>query len=155
MSCEAEFEAKLHNQTGYLIDFCSTDKIMEWRTNNVPIADRWVQLFKHLHASNCEYAELSLIAEYILCIPGTNCPVERLFASANTTWTSSKSNLMIKTLRAILMMKCNFKQDCIEFYHYLLKSPSLLKQIASKDKYKVKNDNDEAEMLTDTEDEAE
>lgn len=154
-STEYDFEVKLNNQTGYLIDFCSADKLREWRTNNVSIVDRWVDLFKHLHASNCDYGELSIIAEYILCLPGTNCSVEWLFASAKVTWTSSKTNLMIKTLRAILMIKCNFKQNCIEFYHYLLKIPKLLQQIASKEKYKIVDDNNLAGALTDSEEDSE
>lgn len=72
---------------------------------------------------------------------------------ANITWTASKTNLFVATLRAILMVKCNFRQSCIEFYHYLLKMPKLLQRISSKDKYKIENASDDIGMLTDTSDE--
>lgn len=149
---ENDFESRLHNQCGYLIDYCTAEKLSEWKEKNVSITNRWMDVFKHLHANNNDYNELSVIAEYILCLPGTNCSVERLFASVTTTWTSSKTNLLIETLRAILMVKCNFKQTCIEFYRYLLKNPYLLKQIASKDKYKVANTDNDLVMLTDSSD---
>lgn len=145
-----DFEAKLHNQTGFLIDYCTAEKILDWREKNVPIPERWVEIFKHFHATHCGYDELSVIAEYILCLPGTNCSVERLFSATNLTWTSSKTNLLVATLRAILTVKCNFRQSCIEFYDYLLKTPELLKRISSKDKYKIENSSDDIEMLTDT-----
>lgn len=96
---------------------------------------------------------MSIIAEYILYLPGTNWSVERLFSPVNTTWTSSKTKLLIETLRAILIVKCNFKLSCVEFYKYLLKMPTILRQSSSKNKYKVITNEREIEMLTDNTDE--
>lgn len=68
-----------------------------------------------MFSQNLEYSELSALAEYTLCLPGTNCSVKQTFFSATKTWTLEKTNLRIITLRAILLMNYNFKYSCIVF----------------------------------------
>lgn len=149
-------EAKLHNQSGVLIEYCTEDRIMEWRAENTSIVDRWVEIFKHMFKNHCKYDELSVMIEYVLCLPGTNSSVERLFSSVNVTWTDSKTRLTIETLKAILFVKCNSREDCVAFYRYLQSNSKLVDQIASKGKYERSVEDGETaedvEMVTDESD---
>lgn len=140
-----ENACKLHTQFGFVESYCPEDKIKIWRDDKMPIANRWVEVFGHLHNKNCEYTEIAKIIEYIFCLPGTTASVERVFASVNKSWTSEKTRLDLDTLKAIISVKCNLTYTCIEFYHFLKSKPELLRQIAKKEKYgtqKANLDND-------------
>lgn len=141
--------AKVHNQSGALIEYCTEDRIMEWRARDITIVDRWVEMFKHMYSNHFEYDELSVMVEFVLCLPGTNSTIERLFSSVNVTWTDSKTRIKIETLKAILIVKCNFREDCIAFYRYLQSNSKLLDEIASKGKYETSTEDDDIEMVTD------
>lgn len=134
-----ENATKLHGQFRYVKNYCTDDKIRKWRNDNTSITNRWVEVFNHLQAENCEYYEIAKLIEYILCLPGTTASVERVFAAMNKSWTSEKTRLQINTLKAILTVKCNLQYSCIEFYHFLKTKPTLLRLIASKDKYQNKS----------------
>ena len=54
----------------------------------------------------------------------------------NKIWTADKTQLSVSTLKSLLLLKCNFKQSCLEFYNFLKSSPELLKKIISSEKYK-------------------
>lgn len=105
-----------------------------------------MEIFNHLNNVDCEYKEFAKIVEYILCLPGTSAAVERIFSAVNKTWTSDKTRLDVETLKAILTVKCNLKYTCVNFYKYLKTKPELLRQIASKDKYKTTNIESDFEM---------
>ena len=42
------------------------------------------------------------VFEYLLCIPGSNTPVERLFSIMNKIWTTEKSQLGLDTLKLVI-----------------------------------------------------
>lgn len=125
----------LHTQFRYVKNYCTSDKIKQWKDGNVSIANRWVELFNHLNKVDCEYKEIATLVEYILCLPGTTASVERVFSAVIKTWTAEKTRLNVETLKAILTVKCNLKFSCLDFYKYLKTKPGLLRQIAAKDKY--------------------
>lgn len=137
-----ENAVNLHTQFRYIKNYCTSDKIMQWREGNVSIVDRWVEIFIHLNKADCEFKEMATIVEYILCLPGTSASVERIFSAVNKTWTSDKTRLDVQTLKAILTVKCNLKYKCVDFYTYLKTKPELLRQIASNDKYKTTTEAD-------------
>lgn len=66
-------------QFGYVKSYCSTGKLAEWRSNNVPPDKRWTEIFKHMEAQNVPFDEFATVIEFILCFPGTSAPVERDF----------------------------------------------------------------------------
>lgn len=114
-----------------------------------------MEIFKHLNNNDCEYIEIATIVEYILCLPGTSASVERIFSAINKTWTSDKTRLEVETLKAILIVKCNLKYPCVDFFKYLKTKPALIRQIASNDKYKtsIKGRNSEMELEDNSDDE--
>ena len=128
---------KIHNQYGYIKNYCTDDKIEQWKNDEIPMLKRWVEIFNHLNAKNCEYTEIAKMVEYILCLPGTTASVERVFSAMTKSWTEDKTRLQVETLKAILMVKCNLSYSCTEFYQFLLTQPELLRKIAGKDKYKI------------------
>lgn len=130
-----ENATKLHGQFRYVKNYCTDDKIKQWRNDKVSIPNRWVEVFSHLQAENCEHNEIAKLIEYILCLPGTTASVERVFSAMNKSWTNEKTRLHIDTLKAILMVKCNLQYSCVEFYNYLKTKPELLRSVAAKDKY--------------------
>ena len=80
--------------------------------------------------------KLAKLIQYIFCLPGTNAPTERVFSQINKIWTADKTQLSVSTLKSLLLLKCNFKQSCLELYNFLKSSPELLKKIISSEKYK-------------------
>ena len=54
----------------------------------------------------------------------------------NSFWTSDKTRLEIDTLKAILLTKVNYEENCTEFYTMLQSEKNLLKKIHSSEKYK-------------------
>lgn len=144
-----ENAAKLHGQYWYIKNYCTDDKIKKWRNDNVSIRNHWVEIFKHLQVENCEHKEIAMLVEYILCLPGTTASVERVFSAMTKTWTAEKTRLQIKTLTAILTVKCNLQYSCLEFYKFLKTKPELLRSIAAKDKYKMKTRSGEIIVIED------
>lgn len=138
---DAEVNAcELHKQFGYVKNYCTEDKIKQWRETKTTVTSRWVEIFCHLRAEDCEFKDVAEIVEYVLCLPATSASVERVFSAMNRTWTEEKTRLNIETLKAILMIKYNLKFSCTEFYTYLKTQPTLLRQIAGTEKYKRKRD---------------
>lgn len=116
--------------------YVTDQKVTEWNTENITAENRWVEVFKHFKNNNLKYSNFCIIIEYILCLPGSNAPVERVFSHMNKIWTSEKTQLGVTVLKAILMTKVNIKKSCHEFYTYLKSKPDILKQICSSEKYK-------------------
>lgn len=135
-----ENSAKVFTQYGYIKSYCSPDKFTEWKANKTPSEKRWVAIFSHLESKDVPYLEFSRLIEFILCLPGSSAPVERVFSSAKNIWKTESSQLHVKTLKSLLFVKNNLEYTCVEFYDFLKKNQnhSLLKQIASQEKYDFK-----------------
>lgn len=58
--------AYLHRQFGHVKNYCSDDKIKQWINEKIPIAQRWVEAFKHLKSNDCEFKEMATVVEYIV-----------------------------------------------------------------------------------------
>lgn len=137
---------KIFAQYGYVKTYCSSEKLAEWRDGkdkngklkSVSTEERWVEVFKHMETEQVPYLEFSRLIEFILCLPGTSAPVERVFSSAKNIWKVESSQLAVKTLKSILLVKMNLKYSCVDFYRFLKTQPKLLKAIASEKKYSFK-----------------
>lgn len=125
----------LHKQYGYVKNYCTEQKIAEWREKKVSLVDRWLDVFNHLTVQSCECKEIAKIVEYVLSLPATTASVERVFSAVNKSWTREKTRLNIETLKAIMIIKFNMMFTCTDFYKYLKTQPQLLREIASDDKY--------------------
>lgn len=143
----SEKATKVHAQFRLVKIYCTDEKIKDWKNRHIPTVDRWVEIFRNLDSEDREYGEIATVVEYILCLPGTSASVERVFSAVNKTWTDEKSQLQVETLKAILTVKCNLKLSCIEFFKFLKEKPELLRQIASKDKYRTDTESGETIMI--------
>jgi hypothetical protein len=90
----------------------------------------------HFNANDLVHVNFSIIVEYILCLSGSNAPVERVFSHMNKIWSSEKTQLGVSALKAILITKGNIKKLCQEFHSYIKIKPATLKQICGSDKYR-------------------
>ncbi|CAM2114040.1 unnamed protein product [Caretta caretta] len=82
-----------------------------------------------------QYTDLAKAVEFVLCLPGTTVPVERVFSIMNDVWSPEKSCLNIATMKTVLRVRVNASLDCTAFYDKLLIDKKTLKKIASSKKY--------------------
>ncbi|XP_047036755.1 protein FAM200B-like [Helicoverpa armigera] len=129
-------DTEVFDEFSLISNYITSQKITEWNNLNVSTETRWVEIFKHFRANNLQHENFCIVIEYILCLPATNAPVERVFSIMNKLWTSEKTQLQISVLKAMLIIKVNIKKTCQEFHSYLKSSPDILKKICSSDKYK-------------------
>lgn len=127
--------SRVFDQYGFIKNYCNEEKISEWREKKVATEDRWVDIFKHLEREHLPYREFALIAEFILCLPGSSAPVERIFSVGKQLWKIESSSLHLKTFNAMLKVKCNMELSCLDFYKFLKTQPELLKKISGQEKY--------------------
>lgn len=126
---------KLFDEVNCLKKYVTNEKVSEWSELKTSVDQRWVEVFLHFEKKNIPYENLRYICELLLCLPGTNAPVERVFTNMNNMWTENKSQLSVKTLRAMLMLKCNVGLSCDKFHDKIKGEPALLKDIHSSKKY--------------------
>lgn len=130
-----EIAGKLFDQCNYVGNYVTDEKIEEWREKKVDTDKRWVEIFQHFRNNNIPFDQISSVVEYILCLPGTNTTVERIFSAVNKSWTREKSQLHVSVLKSILFVKYNIQLSCIEMFNLLKSRDDLLNKIASSEKY--------------------
>ena len=133
---DESLHTKVFDDFALSLNYITEDKISEWNLNKVPADKRWVEIFTYFKEKDVSHQELVKLIQYIFCLPGTNAPTERVFSQMNKIWTADKTQLSVSTLKSLLLLKCNFKQSCLELYNFLKSSPELLKKIISSEKYK-------------------
>ncbi|XP_074838051.1 uncharacterized protein LOC142004355 isoform X2 [Carettochelys insculpta] len=106
----------------------------DWNMQKTPISERWRKVFQEMDKKAVEYSNLAKAVEFVLCLPGTTAPVERVFSVMNAVWSPEKSHLSDCTRKAILLVQVNFDLDCAAFYEKLLRNKQILQKIASQDK---------------------
>lgn len=129
---------ELFDEISYIQRYVTAEKINEWSTPSaqVPVEKRWMEIFQHFanHYVPCD--NVKLMAEFTLCLPGTNAPTERVFSLINNIWTPDKSQLKVETLKHMLVVKCNYTNySCNEFYDMLSQNSDVLSAIHSNQKY--------------------
>lgn len=130
--------SKVLIQYDFIKNYCTEEKFQEWAMKKTTTDERWVEVFKYMNTLNIPFMEFAQIIEYMLCLPGSSSPVERIFASIEKIWKLESSNLHVSTLKSILCVKYNTDYSCIEFSDFLKSQPQLLRQIASQEKYSFK-----------------
>ena len=69
-----------------------------------PADERWVEMCAHFRSREILHKNLFLICQFVVCLPGTNAPVERIFSIMNNTWTDERNRLNVPTLK--IRVKC-------------------------------------------------
>ena len=65
-------------------------KINEWKEENLKCEERWKISFAYLRENGISHSNFFKLVEFIMCLPGTNAPTERLFSAMNNIWTAKK-----------------------------------------------------------------
>ena len=125
----------LFDEVTCVCSFVTQEKVAEWNENNVAVDSRWMQIFNSLQERDIILPNLKMILQFLLAIPGTNAPVERVFSLMNSYWSDEKSRLSEDTLEAVMTVKVNMEETCVEFYDRLLADKKLLRSIHSSAKY--------------------
>lgn len=119
--------------------YLNSEKLIQWENQHVEIDKRWVEIFSHFKNGHIPCENLFILVQFVLCCPGTNAAVERVFSIANDFWTSEKSRLNVDTLAAALAVKFNMKDiSCSDISNILLEDNTLTKNIHSMEKFSFK-----------------
>jgi len=129
-------ESELFDEMSCVKAFVSKERIDAWKIKETAVDQKWVEIFSHFDDKNISYNNVFKIIEFCICLPGSNAPVERVFSIMANIWTKEKSQLSIETLRSLLITRCNYEMNCLEFFEYIEKKTLLLKKIHSVEKYK-------------------
>ena len=54
------------------------------------------------------HSNLARLASVVVCLPGSNAPVERVFSQMNDIWTAARNGFTVPTIKATLIVKTNF-----------------------------------------------
>ncbi|KAL4091716.1 hypothetical protein QTP88_026364 [Uroleucon formosanum] len=90
-----------------LISSYVSDKVEEWNSDssNKYAEHRWIEVFQYFRDNNLNHTIFQKIVEYVLCMPATNAPVERIFSLMNNLWTAEKTQLQVSINDAIRLEK--------------------------------------------------
>lgn len=110
----------------------------EW-FNSTALAKKWCEALLHMKENNVPHANMKKVVSLVMCLPGSNAFVERVFSCMNYIWSDEKSQLKVETMRAILAVKINMGISCEAFSEKISANPAILKQIHSSDKYTAVN----------------
>lgn len=134
ITCTETEETRVFNQWT-LIKSIIVRQLDTWNKENVPVSDRWVQIFSEMSEKCLDFQDFCNIVEFILCLPGSTAPVERIFSLMNSMWSKEKSRLSVETMRAMLVIRQNCVMECEKFYDKVSKDRNLLRKITSSEKY--------------------
>lgn len=114
----------------------TAEKIWQWNQEKTNIDLKWTQIFRHFPKKyNIPFENILQIVEFALCLPAINAPTERIFSLVNKLWTYEKSQFIVETIKAILMVECNFSCSCEDFYNKIKSDNELLKKVYKSEKY--------------------
>ncbi|KAJ8883412.1 hypothetical protein PR048_015255 [Dryococelus australis] len=115
-------EDSLLNKVSYVSNYVDND-VLKRREEMISTEQQWLEVFGKLNEWQIPYKNCLAIVPYLLCLPGTNAPIEQVFSLMNTMWTSKK--LSLETLRSMLIVKFNMA-SCENFYEILNQNPELI-----------------------------
>lgn len=125
----------LFNELSVLNTQLSENILTEWATQKKTTEQRWLTVFENLRKNEIKVPNLKMFLEFVLSLPGTNASVERAFSLINNFWTSEKSQMSIECVKALLIIQMNCNLSCVEMYDKVRKNKTLLKALASTEKY--------------------
>lgn len=91
----------LFDEIGQLKIFMNSEKMSEWNENNTSTEGRWLDFFNFMKNKEIPVNNIEIVCQFVLSLPGTSAPIERLFSQINKFWTSEKSQLHVSTLNEI------------------------------------------------------
>lgn len=84
--------------------------------------------------NDIQHTNLSKLSSIIMCLSGSNAPVERVFSQMNDAWTAS-NGFTLSVIKSMLILRINVNLSCQEFMEKLAKDRAILMKIHSSEKY--------------------
>ncbi|KAJ1148418.1 hypothetical protein NDU88_001254 [Pleurodeles waltl] len=104
--------------------------------SNLPCAQKWLSAFSKLP---CDVPNIKKLMSFILSLPGSNAPTERIFSQLKFTWTDTRNRCDVELVKAELQVQVNMKHSCADFYQFSLRNKELQTSASSDKKYSFKN----------------
>ncbi|XP_031662512.1 uncharacterized protein LOC116357787 [Oncorhynchus kisutch] len=101
-------EDALCDEVTGLQEFLNGGSLEEWKTET-PLSHRWSTVVTHFKENDIPHTNLARLAS-VMCLPGSNAPVERVFSQMNDLWTAARNRFTVPTIKAMLIVKTNFNQ---------------------------------------------
>lgn len=94
---------------------------------------RWASVFQKAGTDNVP--NLLKVVSFIMSIPSSNAPVERVFSLMESFWTDTRNRCSIELIKAELQVKMNFDMNCQMFHKFVKEKKELLHCAGSDKKY--------------------
>lgn len=107
-----------------LQEFLKGGSLEEWKTSETRLSQRWSTVVNHFKENDIPHSNLARLASVVMCLPGSNAPVERVFSQMNDLWTEARNRFTVPTIKAVLIVKTNFNLPCQEFMEKLANKQS-------------------------------
>ena len=126
------------DEVTYLQQVLNSGILNNWQDNGTSLSDRWKKIFDLLSELEINTPNLRKIIAVLMCLPGSNASVERIFSLMNALWTDEKNRFLVEAIKAIPMTKSNFNLSCDAFAKKLAKNKAIpvLKKIHGSEKYR-------------------
>lgn len=128
-------EDNLFDEVSGLQEFLRDGILEEWKREDTPLIQRWHSVVSHFQLNEIPHINIDRLASVVICLPGSNAPVERVFSLMNDMWTAERNRFKVSTIKAMLTVKTNFNLPCQDFMEKLTKNKLILKNIHSSQKY--------------------
>ena len=113
------------DEVWYLQQVLNSDILNNWQENGTLLSDRWKKVFDLLSELEINTTDLRKLSAVLMCLPGSNAPVEKNFSQMNALWTDQKNRFLIETIKATLTTKSNFNLSCDAFAKKLAKNKAI------------------------------
>lgn len=84
-------EDNLFDEISALHEFLQGSSLDEWRKSETPLTQRWSAVLNHFKENYIPHTNLARLVSVVMCLPGSNAPVERVFSIMNDRWTDSRN----------------------------------------------------------------
>jgi hypothetical protein len=105
-----------------------------WNCEKKSIADKWVFGVEKCAEKCVSLDNLLILAEFVLCLPGSNASVECIFSLTNIYWKDEENRASLSLVKAVLIVKTHFG-----LYTWIHNQTQLLSEIHGSEKYKTQN----------------
>ena len=108
----------------------------EASSSDVAIDAKWAAIFRR--AGEGTLPNLLNLVSFVLSIPASNAPVERMFSLMENFWTDVRNQSSVDLVKSELQVKLNYAMDCQTFSTFIRKKEDLLQCAKGAGKYIVK-----------------
>ena len=96
---------------------------------------KWINIFSQFEDLKIKLPNFTKFIEFVLCLPESSTPVERIFSHMNKIWTDERSTMNFNTIKCLLKIKSNSEHNCSEFFDLVKNDKNFLEKISSNNKY--------------------